>query len=156
MFEKESKEYAIGLTYPKFQDNQIANMVLRDVEGGFQKGAEFGYNKAKIEVETESNQLFLQGAKRVEELEKENKELKEKLKPENCLKSLAKSRLVKFTCENGNEHGNEHDQLTKAIEIITNLVKFDGSYKDDEEYQRKSELYDEIWEQAEDFLKECK
>ena len=46
MFEKESKEYAIGLTYPKFQDNQIANIVLRDVEGGFQKGAEFGYNKA--------------------------------------------------------------------------------------------------------------
>lgn len=46
MFEKEAKEYAIGLTYPKFQDNQIANMVLRDVEGAFQKGAEVGYNKA--------------------------------------------------------------------------------------------------------------
>ena len=46
MFEKDAEEYAIGLTYPKFQDNQIANMVLRDVEGGFQKGAEFGYNKA--------------------------------------------------------------------------------------------------------------
>ena len=46
MFEKEAEEYAIGLTYPKFQDNQIANMVLRDVEGAFQKGAEFGYNKA--------------------------------------------------------------------------------------------------------------
>lgn len=43
MFEKESKEYAIGLTYPKFQDKQIANIVLRDVEGGFQKGAEFVY-----------------------------------------------------------------------------------------------------------------
>ena len=46
MFEKESKEYAIGLTYPKFQDSQIANIVLRDVEGAFQKGAECGYNKA--------------------------------------------------------------------------------------------------------------
>ena len=45
MFEKESKEYAIGLTYPKFQYNKIANIVLRDVEGGFQKGAEYGYNK---------------------------------------------------------------------------------------------------------------
>ena len=43
MFEKESKEYAIGLTYPKFQDKQIANIVLRDVEGGFQKGAECVY-----------------------------------------------------------------------------------------------------------------
>ena len=46
MFEKEAEEYAIGLTYPKFQDNQIANIVLRDVEGAFQQGAEFGYNKA--------------------------------------------------------------------------------------------------------------
>ena len=44
--EKKAEEYTIGLTYPKFQDNQIANMVLRDVEGAFQKGAEFGYNKA--------------------------------------------------------------------------------------------------------------
>lgn len=46
MFEKEAGEYSIGLTYPRFQDNQIANMVLRDVEGAFQKGAELGYNKA--------------------------------------------------------------------------------------------------------------
>ena len=46
MFEKEAEEYAIGLTYPKFQDNQIANIVLRDVEGAFQQGAQFGYNKA--------------------------------------------------------------------------------------------------------------
>ena len=45
MFEKESREYAIGLTYPKFQDEQIANIVLRDVEGAFQKGAELAYNK---------------------------------------------------------------------------------------------------------------
>lgn len=47
MFEKESKEYAIGLTYPKFQDDQVANIVLRDVEGAFQKGGELGYNKGK-------------------------------------------------------------------------------------------------------------
>ena len=49
MFEKESKEYAIGLTYPKFQDNQVANIVLRDVEGAFQEGGELGYNKGKSE-----------------------------------------------------------------------------------------------------------
>ena len=46
MFEKEAEEYALGLTYPKFQDNQIANMVLRNVEGAFQQGANLGYNKA--------------------------------------------------------------------------------------------------------------
>lgn len=45
-------------------------------------------------------------------------------------------------------------QLTRAKDIITNLVKFDGSYKDDEEYQRKCELYDKMWEEAEQFLKE--
>jgi len=44
-------------------------------------------------------------------------------------------------------------KLTKAEEIITNLITFDGDYKDDEEFQRKNELYDKIWEEAEQFLK---
>lgn len=46
------------------------------------------------------------------------------------------------------------EQLTKAKEVITNLVKFDVSYKDDEECQRKNELYDKMWEEAEQFLSE--
>ena len=50
MFEEDAKNYAIELTYPKFQDNQVANIVLRDVEGAFQKGAEFGYDKGKEEL----------------------------------------------------------------------------------------------------------
>ena len=50
----------------------------------------------------------------------------------------------------------QKEQLSKAKEIIKNLVEFDSSYKDDEEYQRKSELYDKIWEEAEQFLKENK
>lgn len=37
--------------------------------------------------------------KRIVELEKENAELKEKLKPENCLKLLAKAGYVKFTSD---------------------------------------------------------
>lgn len=49
--------------------------------------------------------------KRIAELEKENAELKEKLKPENCLKLLAKKGYIKFTS----------DQLTKAKEIIEEL-----------------------------------
>ena len=52
--------------------------------------------------------------KRIAELEKENAELKEKLKPENCLKLLAKEGYVKFTS----------DQLTKAKEIIKYLLSF--------------------------------
>lgn len=48
----------------------------------------------------------------IEKLEKENAELKEKLKPENCLKLLlAKEGYIKFTS----------DQLTKAKEIIEEL-----------------------------------
>lgn len=76
MFEKESKEYAIGLTYPKFQDSQIANIVLRDVEGAFQKGAECGYNKAKEDADKmKSRFLELCNLKdmRIAELEKANK-----------------------------------------------------------------------------------
>ncbi len=67
-----------------------------------------------------------------DELEKENAELREKLKPENCLKLLAKGGYVKFTSE----------QLTKAKE----LLKEAQGYIENED----DELYDEI----EQFLKE--
>lgn len=46
------------------------------------------------------------------EKEKENAELKEKLKPENCLKLLAKEGYIKFTS----------DQLAKAKEIVKILL----------------------------------
>ena len=51
----------------------------------------------------------LEAAKKLQE---ENAELKEKLKPENCLKLLAKEGYIKFTS----------DQLTKAKEIIKDLL----------------------------------
>lgn len=50
--------------------------------------------------------------KNLAELEEENARLKEKLKPENCLKLLAKGGYIKFTS----------DQLTKAKEIIKELL----------------------------------
>ena len=74
---------------------------------------------------------------------KENAELKEKLKPENCLKSLAKSGLVKFTCENGNEH----DQLTKAKEIIKSLLRLWNDVMTEETVKA-------LIAEAEQFLKE--
>lgn len=61
--------------------------------------------------------------------------LKEKLKPENCLKMLAKEGYVKFTS----------DQLSKAKEIIRDLLGCLYSV----EYDRVSDL-----EEAEQFLKE--
>ena len=47
----------------------------------------------------------------VEELKEKNAELQEKLKPENCLKLLAKKGYVKFTS----------DKITKAKELIEEL-----------------------------------
>lgn len=50
------------------------------------------------------------------DLEKENAALKEKLKPENCLKLLAKEGYIKFTSE----------QLTKAKELLKQWLSLCG------------------------------
>ena len=71
-------------------------------------------------------------------LDKENAELKEKLKPENCLKLLAKEGYVKFTSE----------RLIKAKEIIKNLLSAYISYADSFD-----DRDNEIVEEAEQFLK---
>lgn len=68
---------------------------------------------------------------RIINLENENTELKEKLKPENCLKLLAKEYYIKFSS----------DQLTYAKTIIQDLLD------NTDEYARQ---------RAEDFLKENK
>ena len=81
MFEKEAKERAKDYT-----DNAKRQVAY---ECGFLDGVE----------------------KKMAELEKENAELKEKLKPENCLKLLAKEGYIKFTS----------DQLTEAKKIIEEL-----------------------------------
>ena len=77
--------------------------------------------------------------KRIANLEKENAELKKKLKPENCLKLLAKEGYIKFTSE----------QLTKAKEIIKNLLSAYTTYADSFD-DRDNEIVDE----AEQFISE--
>ncbi len=74
-------------------------------------------------------------------LDKENVELKEKLKPENCLKLLAKDGYIKFTSE----------QLTKAKEIIKALLQISN-----ENGLKVCDVYGApaIIKQAEDFIKE--
>jgi hypothetical protein len=67
------------------------------------------------------------------ELEKENAKLKEKLKPENCLKLLAKEGYIKFTSE----------QLTKAKELLKRFIELENCTLD----------YDDIKE-AEQFISE--
>lgn len=90
---------------------------------------------------------YLAGAepreKRIAELEKENAELKA------IADFQTSSNMDRYF-----QLKRSKEQLTKAKEVITNLVKFDVSYKDDEECQRKNELYDKMWEEAEQFLSE--
>ena len=81
--------------------------------------------------------------KRITELEKENAELK------SIADFQTSSNMDRYF-----QLKRSKEQLTKAKEVITNLVKFDVSYKDDEECQRKNELYDKMWEEAEQFLSE--
>lgn len=70
------------------------------------------------------------------------------------LESTSTTDLVDMIREKDKSIAELEEQLTKAKEIIKNLVEFDSSYKDDEEYQRKSELYDKMWEEAEQFLED--
>lgn len=89
----------------------------------------------------------------IQVLTKENAELKADYEVLSCSVGDFDKLQDKLEEEQRRNNGLS-DSLTKAKEIITNLVKFDGSYKDDEEFQRKSELYDKMWEEAVQFLKE--
>lgn len=72
---------------------------------------------------------------------KENAELKEKLKPENCLKLLAKDGYVKFTS----------DQLTKAKDHIKKLL---DCLKQDTNDPETNYYVCKYMDEAEQFLKE--
>jgi hypothetical protein len=134
MFEKEAKERAKDIYIHHFDDDVNYPDVLKAITVGVQKGAEHGYNKANEELEEKisvllsckncpenkdglicqkeyENKCLAQKIQYIKELKEENAELKEKLKPENCLKLLAKKGYIKFTS----------DQLTKAKEIIEEL-----------------------------------
>ena len=71
-------------------------------------------------------------------------ELKEKLKPENCLKSLAKSGFVKFTTDTT-------DQLAQATQTIKEIEKI---FYNGESKEKRLIKIGEVLEQAEQFLKE--
>lgn len=86
-----------------------------EAEGYFETSCPYSYADTEDDLKHDVTEAYIAGAepreKRIAELEKENAELKEKLKPENCLKLLAKEGYIKFTS----------DQLTKAKEIIEEL-----------------------------------
>lgn len=76
----------------------------------------------------------------IKELQEENAKLKEKLKPENCLKLLAKEGYIKFSSE----------QLSRAREILKGLYFIIQSRID---YENNTGIADEM-ARAEQFLKE--
>ena len=78
---------------------------------------------------------------KIAELEKENAELREKLKPENCLKLLAKEGYIKFTSE----------QLTKAKDHIKKLL---DCLKQDTNDPQTNYYVCQYMDKAEQFLSE--
>lgn len=96
------------------------------------------------------NKCLAQKIEFIKELQEENAELKS----ENQKWKDEWQEQVQKANDEGYARTLQTMQLTKAKEIIKNLVEFDSSYKDDEEYQRKSELYDKMWEEAEQFIKD--
>ena len=76
-----------------------------------------------------------------EQAEIENAELKEKLKPENCLKLLAKGGYVKFT----------NEQLTKATDLLKKMYYL---YFDPCVTHKDLENRDKLFEEVKQFLKE--
>ncbi len=114
---------------------------VKDAEFYEKRIEELEKENAELKADNDARKFAMAMSEKVEkQLRKENAELKEKLKPENCLKSLAKSGLVKFTCENGNEH----DQLTKAKIALRKVVDYLGQFCSD---------YPDCVIEAEQFLK---
>lgn len=65
--------------------------------------------------------VFIPAGITVEEVEKlkgENAELQEKLKPENCLKLLAKKSYVKFTSDKINKAKELIEELSSALSVV--------------------------------------
>ena len=74
----------------------------------------------------------------VERLKEKNAELQEKLKPENCLKLLAKKGYVKFTSDKINKAKELIEELSSSLSVVGEC--------DDEEC--------ELLNRAEQFLKD--
>ncbi len=102
----------------------------------------------ELKADNDARKFAMVMSEKVEkQLREENAKLKEKLKPENCLKLLAKEGYIKFTS----------DQLTKAKEIIKKFSEFVNNEVeyDPEHPQEHTDLWNKLCEEAEQFLKDC-
>lgn len=80
----------------------------KTLQNSLERIRELERENAELKADNDARRFAMVMSENVEKkLRQENAELKEKLKPENCLKLLAKDGFVKFTSE----------QLTKAKEL---------------------------------------
>lgn len=112
------------------------------------KCAEENENKFTLTGHIVVSSLCKSAVERIEELEKENAELKEQ-----CL-ILADCNTCHSTCKNENVEMKK--QLTKAKEIIKKFSEFVNNEVefDPEHPQEHTDLWNELCEKAEQFLKE--
>lgn len=131
--------------YDEWAEGEEGIALREELEQAFKSGiATLEKENAELKADNDARKFAMAMSEKVEkQLREENAELKNQLEMSN-----------KVYNDNLDYSHHIEEQLTKAKEIIKNLVEFDSSYKDDEEYQRKSELYDKMWEEAEQFLKE--
>ena len=124
MFEKEAKDYSISSKV-----DYINNIAITLVQRAFKDGAEFGYNKAKEELERRI--ASQRGTIRVYNNKlKARLEQVERLKQEN--KKLTKAKEI----------------IKKFLEFVNNEVEFDPEHP-----QEHTDLWNELCEQAEQFLR---
>ena len=123
MFEKEAEEYAV-LNARQYIHNEDIGFCTseEEVRQAYQKGAEFGYNKAKRELEKENAELkekvsYLEDNLRVARKDRENLQLKVGKGLKEFIKDCPYSALKLYA------NGYYVEQLTKAKEIIQKLRK---------------------------------
>ena len=83
MFEKEAEEIAKDIYIHRFDDDINYPEVLNAITVGVQKGAEFGYNKAKEEHKQDELGLIISNSSARAELEKQLEQAKKYL--EECV-----------------------------------------------------------------------
>ena len=188
MFEKEAEEYAV-LNARQYIHNEDIGFCTseEEVRQAYQKGAEFGYNKAFVEADKNLKAIvadfnkekcellgIIQGKDKViQELEKENAELKEKVSYlEDNLRVARKDReklqldvakglkefLKDYPATALRYLANEKyvEQLTKAKEVIKKFSEFvnDEVELDPTHPQEYTDLWVELCEKAEQFISE--
>ena len=127
MFEKEAEKAGNEKIR---ENNQFARCARKSYKDGFKEGAEFGYNKCNTE------------------LEKENAKLKSKNCWKTCEYAEPKSQWI-------SQHIQDVEQLTKAKEIIKKFSEFVNNEVefDSEHPQEHTDLWNELCEKAEQFLR---